>query len=206
MELPILRDIPESFTTARLRLRCPVPGDGAVVNAAVLESLDELKPWMPWAEIPPAVWETEANLRAARSHYIARTELRLLLFHRETGDLVGSSGLHALDWSIPKCEIGYWCRTQYAGQGYISEAVRGITRFAFTVLGAERVGLRCDARNERSRQVAERVGFVLEGRLRREERERDGFLSDTLIFSLLREEFAALQLPPITCEGAEANP
>jgi hypothetical protein len=46
---PILRDFPESFETERLLIRCPMPGDGAEVYAAVSESLDELRPWMPWA-------------------------------------------------------------------------------------------------------------------------------------------------------------
>jgi hypothetical protein len=44
---PILRDFPESFETERLGIRSPMPGDGEEVYAAVSESLDELKPWMP---------------------------------------------------------------------------------------------------------------------------------------------------------------
>ena len=49
MRPPILRDFPESFETERLLIRCPMPGDGAEVHAAVFESLDKLRPWMPWA-------------------------------------------------------------------------------------------------------------------------------------------------------------
>ena len=44
---PLLIDVPERIETDRLILRCPRPGDGAVVNAAVCESLDALRPFMP---------------------------------------------------------------------------------------------------------------------------------------------------------------
>ena len=68
----ILRDIPASFETERLTIRVPQPGDGAEVNAAVLESLDALRPWMPWAAgEPPTVEESEANLREALAKRIA---------------------------------------------------------------------------------------------------------------------------------------
>ena len=60
---------------------------------------------------------------------------------------------------------------------------------AFETLGANRVQIRCDARNERSRRVAEGSGFVFEGRHRRDALALDGTLRDTLYFSMLREEY-----------------
>ena len=55
----ILRDIPNSFESERLLLRSPRPGDGAMVNAAVLDSLAELRPWMVWAQQTPTVDDNE---------------------------------------------------------------------------------------------------------------------------------------------------
>lgn len=201
------RRIPEAFHTERLLIRCPREGDGAALNAAIRESIVELRPWMAWAQSEPAVEDTEENLRHAAADYRRREELRLLLFLRGGGELVGCSGLHAIDWSIPKLEIGYWCRTACTGHGYITEAVRGITRFAFDALGAQRVAIRCDRENERSRRVAERAGYHLEGLLRRDQRREDATLRDTLLFSLVREEFEALDLPPIsTSQPARTDP
>ena len=74
--------------------------------------------------------------------------------------MVGSSGLQGIDWEVPKFEIGYWCRTSFTGRGYITEAVRGITAFAFEALGARRVEIRCDSRNHPSVRVAQRAGFL----------------------------------------------
>jgi RimJ/RimL family protein N-acetyltransferase len=70
------------------------------------------------------------------------------------------------DWEVPKFEIGYWARTSQTGHGYITEAVNGVVRLAIDTLGANRLEIRCDTKNDRSAAVAKRVGFVLEGTLR----------------------------------------
>lgn len=186
----ILRDIPDSFDSERLTLRSPRPGDGATVNAAVLDSLHELRPWMVWAQQTPAVEDNERYAREAHIRFLKREDLSLLLFLKGTNTMVGSSGLHGINWAVPKFEIGYWVRTPYASQGYITEAVAAITAFAFTTLAAHRVEIRCDAKNERSAAVARRSGFTLEGTLCCEDRcSMTNELRDTLVFAKVRREF-----------------
>ena len=90
-----------------------------------------------------------------------------------------------MDWSIPKFEIGYWCRAGFQGCGYVTEAVQAVTEAAFRILKANRVEIRCDARNLRSRRVAERAGYHLDARLKNDVVARDGDLRTTLIFSRL---------------------
>lgn len=189
---PILRNVPVAFETERLLIRAPQPGEGAVINAAILESLEELKPWMPWVHPAPSIEDSESHSRLMHAKFIQREDLHLRLWCKRSGELVGSSGLHRINWEVPKFEIGYWCRTKFAGQGYITEAVRGITRLAFEVLDAQRVELRCDALNERSRRVIERCCFTPEGHLRHDTRGTDGTVRDSLIFSLTPHEFEPL--------------
>jgi RimJ/RimL family protein N-acetyltransferase len=191
----MLIDCPDRFETERLLLRSPLPGDGPELRAAIAESIDDLRPWMEWAERVPTPEEAEINVRQARCRFLERTDLRLHLYLKGTDTLVGCSGLHRIDWQVPRFEIGYWCRSGFTGQGYIIEAVRGVTRFAFATLGAERLEIRMDSRNERSRRVAERAGYRLEATLRRNERAVDGSLRDTLVFALLRSEWEAAQNP-----------
>ncbi len=181
---PILRDIPDSFETERLLIRVPRAGDGVALQAAVVESLPALRPWMPWAKEAPTVEQEEAVAREAYAKFLARTDMMLLLFHKATKTLVGGSGLHRIDWEVPSGEIGYWVRTQFAGQGYITEAVNGITAFAFDVLGARRVEIRCNEENTRSAAVARRAGFVLEGVLRNHRRHHlSNELNNTMVFA-----------------------
>jgi RimJ/RimL family protein N-acetyltransferase len=185
---PILFDFPDTFETERLIIRAPRPGDGAEVQAAVLESINELRPWMPWAQTPPTIEEAEISIRNAIAHFQTREDLRLNLYRKSDGLFVGGSGLHRIDWAVPRFEIGYWVRTSLQGQGYITEAVLGITDFAFNVLGAQRMEIRCDARNERSAAVARRAGYQLDACLRNNGRDVNGDLCDTLIFSKLPEK------------------
>jgi ribosomal-protein-serine acetyltransferase len=186
----ILRDFPEQFETERLTIRAPQAGDGAELNRAIRESWAELEAWMPWAQGEPrSEADSEARLREARARFLTRDDLWLLLFLKGTGTLVGSSGLHRINWNVPRVEIGYWVRTKYAGKGYITEAVNGITAFAFLELGAKRVEIRCDSENARSAQVARRCGFAHEATLRHDDRHHlTGALRDTLIFVRLMDD------------------
>jgi RimJ/RimL family protein N-acetyltransferase len=139
---------------------------------------------MPWAVDIPSIEEYEVIVRKGHHRFLAREDLWLLLFLKGTDTLVGGSGLHRIDWSVPKFEIGYWVRTHYARQGYITEAVKGITTFALQTLGAKRVEIRCDALNERSAAVPRRLGFTYEGTLIADERHHlTGDLRDTMIFA-----------------------
>jgi RimJ/RimL family protein N-acetyltransferase len=191
MRPPILKDFPESFETERLLIRCPMPGDGAKDYAAIVESVEELKPWMPWARQELSVEVQEENIRRARVAFLNRSDLRLLLFLKGTETLVGSSGLHRIDWSVPKFEIGYWIRTGFTMQGYATEAVRGIVAFAFEDLSAQRVEIRCASENRPSARVADRAGFRLEGELRSAEVDAQGNPRNVLVFSMIREEYEA---------------
>lgn len=66
---PLLLDFPESFESERLLIRAPLWGDGAAVNEAVRESVEELRPWMPWAQTVPTIEESELSIRRARVHF-----------------------------------------------------------------------------------------------------------------------------------------
>ena len=185
---PILLDFPDHLETERLLIRAPKPGDAPAIHAAINELMDNLRPWMPWADPHETVDELETFLRSMVARFITREELMLLLWRKSDGLFVGGSGLHRIDWSVPRFEIGYWVRASLEGQGYITEAVNGIAHFAFDTLQAERVEIRCDSRNQRSAAVAKRAGFSLDGTLRRDSRSPSGDLRDTLVFSKVRGE------------------
>lgn len=190
MKHPLLLDIPEEFETERLVIRAPRFGDGTPMNEAIRDSLPELQRWMEWAQTAPTVEESEEFSRHMRAQYLDRREFGMRLWLKGSETFVGSSGLHVRDWEVPAFEIGYWCRTRFAGQGYISEAVRAITRFGFETLGAERLVIRCDSLNTRSAAVARRCGFTLEGVMRSDSRAPgQGTLRDTMVFSMLKGEF-----------------
>jgi RimJ/RimL family protein N-acetyltransferase len=180
---PVLLDLPEALETERLILRPPRAGDGPAVNEAILETWDALHRWMPWAAERPSVDETEGHMRRGQASFIARTSLPMLMLERDSQAFVGGTGLPRMDWSVPRFEIGYWIRQRCEGQGYMTEAVTALTRFAFATLAAVRVEIHCSHRNLRSQRVAERCGFVLEGRLRNHGHDPGGLLRDEMIYA-----------------------
>lgn len=184
---PILRDFPSEFYTERLLVRMPMPGDGKVVFDAIEASLEELKPWMPFAHYNQTVEDVEANIREAHLKFLKREDLRMLVFHKGTWEFIASTGLHRINWDVPKFEIGYWIDSRHSGKGYMTETVQGLTDFAFDVLGAKRVEVRCDAFNKRSAAVAERLGFKLDAILKNDDVAVVGKeLRDTCIYSKTR--------------------
>lgn len=160
---PLLLDFPSEFYTQRLFIRMPMPGDGKVVHRAINASIKELRPWMSFVQTEQTERQMEANIRIAYIKFLKREDLRLLLFLKGTGEFIGSSGLHRIEWGVPKFEIGYWIHSQFSGKGYMTEAVEGIMGFAFNELKANRVEIRCDSKNVRSRAIPEKLGFKLEG-------------------------------------------
>ena len=187
---PLLIDVPRRLVTERTILRRPLAGDGPLLNAAVIASLDELRPWMPWAKDAPTQDESEAYCRRMHAAYDLREDLVLFAFERlddaAEGELIGAAGWHRMDWALRKFEIGYWCRTGHGRRGLVTEAVRALSRAAFDRLDARRVEIRMDALNERSQRVAERAGFTFEGLLRSDCLNVQGEPRDTRVYSRVR--------------------
>jgi RimJ/RimL family protein N-acetyltransferase len=187
---PLMIELPADLASARLLMRAPRAGDGAALNDAMAESLESLKPWMPWAQTLPSLEESELTCRQLALRFAQRTDLTLFMFERVAdgacGRLVGGTGLHRMDWNVPRFEIGYWCRPSLQGRGLVTEAVQTLTRFAFDTLRARRVEVRMSRANTKSRAVTERCGFTLEGVLRQDSLGIDGQPRDTVVYARVR--------------------
>ncbi|MBS0435608.1 MAG: GNAT family N-acetyltransferase [Proteobacteria bacterium] len=187
---PVLIEVPERIETERLILRCPRPGDGPTVNEAERETRAELRPWMPWAHTEKTLDDSEAYCRRMQARYLLREDLAMFIFERDVmgreGRFLGGTGLHRIDWSLRGFEIGYWRRTGCGAQGYVTEAVRALTRFAFDQLAARRVEIRTDDANSASWKLAERAGFTLEALLRGDSLTPFGEVRSTRVYARVR--------------------
>ncbi|MCV2357410.1 GNAT family N-acetyltransferase [Paucibacter sp. TC2R-5] len=184
---PILIEVPEVLETERLILCAPRPGIGPALAVAIAESLVQLSPWMSWAQQVPSFEDSEAVARRLCADFMARRDLTYQIYDRvaEGRRLLGGCGLHRLDWEVRRFEIGYWIRSSAQGQGFVSEAVMALTRLAFEQLQARRIEIRMDDVNLRSRAVAERCGFELEGILRRDSLTPAGEVRNTCVYARL---------------------
>lgn len=182
---PLLIEVPETLETERLLLAAPQPGIGPLMSVAIAESIGQLSPWMPWAQQVPSFEDSEAVVRRQRANFTLRTDLAYQIYDKAVAGrrLLGGTGLHGLDWGVRRFEIGYWIRASAQGHGYVSEAVRALTAMAFDHLRARRVEIRMDDTNRRSRAVAERCGFELEGILRNDSLTPAGEPRNTCVYA-----------------------
>ncbi len=179
--------IPEQIETERMMLRAAKADDGPDAFAAVLESVNELAPWMPWVHPEPKLDASVEFHQMAQSKWATREMLDSQWIDKTSGELIGKGGFHTINWEIPKFEIGYWVRTSMGGRGYCTEAVNALVAFSRQQLGAKRLEICSDPRNGKSRRVAERCGFGLEGILRRNMRDPTGGLRDSCMYAMVFE-------------------
>ncbi len=187
LQRALLLDIPETIETERMILRAAKSGDGPEAYEAVLESVNELKPWMPWVHPAPTLEGSIEFHANAQAKWYSREMLDFQWLDKTTGQLIGKGGFHTISWDVPKFEIGYWVRTSMVGNGYCTEAVNALVIFAKRELGARRLEICSDPRNLQSRKVAERCGFLLEGILRQNMRDPVGGLRDSCMYALTAE-------------------
>ncbi len=175
----------EELRGERVLVRPYRESDAQALFEAVAESRDHLRPWLPFADTHQSAEESRDWIIHQVANWLLREDFIVGIWEAATNRFLGGSGLHPQSWEIRYFEIGYWIRASASGRGYITEAVKLLTDYAFTALAAKRVEIRCDERNVRSAAIPQRLGFVREGRLRNRELAPDGTLRNMLIFSLI---------------------
>jgi RimJ/RimL family protein N-acetyltransferase len=180
---------PYRIVTERLVVRCWEPQDAPLLKEAIDASLEHLRPWMPWAAHEPQTLEEKVELlRGFRGKFDLGEDYVYGIFDAGETEVVGGTGLHRRVGD-EAFEIGYWVRASRAGEGLATEAAAALTRVAFEVSGVDRVEIRTDPVNERSRRVPEKLGFVEEATLRRRLREPEP--RDVVIYTVFRDGFAS---------------
>ncbi len=143
----------------QVSLRHWVPDDAPALARAVNESLDHLRPWMPWAAGEPrsASWRAELIREWERDRLGGGDEVLGIFVD---GAVAGGCGLHRRigDDGI---ELGYWVHVDFVRRGVATEVVRQLCERAFAQPDVARVEIHHDRANEASGAVARRSGFTL---------------------------------------------
>jgi len=144
-----------------LLLRPFQPGDSNALYCGVHESLKELQPWMSWAT------DTYTELTARDYIAIARARWEEGTFYAfavtRADELLGVCTLSSIHPIYHFCNLGYWVRTTYHGQGIAGRASKLVARFAFENLGLIRAEIVIAVGNAASLRVAEKIGAHDEG-------------------------------------------
>ena len=110
------------------------------------------------------------------------------------GRAIGSTRFGDIEPTHGRLEIGWtWLARSAQRTAANSEAKLLQLKYAFDELGASRVAFKTDARNEQAQRALERLGAVREGVLRSHMRLSDGFVRDTVYYSILAREWPAVR-------------
>jgi len=167
----------------RLELREYGPDDlGLAGEVAAAGEGEALPPGVPTNPDQLAQWFANGMHQVGRD-----SAVHLMMLDRASARIVGSIGVFHADWEIGSAEIGYGVRSDARSQGYATEALAAVARWALTEGGLQRAWLTANTDNLASIRVAEKAGFRREGTLRRAGLEDDG-LHDLALYSLLDDE------------------
>jgi RimJ/RimL family protein N-acetyltransferase len=139
--------------------------------ALVARNATRLALWEPWAGEPQSLsgirvylaWQAQAHASGAAVPLVIRRD----------GELVGSCSAR-IDKAEGTAEIGYWIDSAAEGTGTAYDSVSALVRHLEDRGDLGRIQARTAVHNHRSRALLSRLGFELEGVLRRSQRINGG--------------------------------
>jgi RimJ/RimL family protein N-acetyltransferase len=172
-------------------------------DRALLRPLAEndLEFLLPFALNEPDTWKYsyltaagEDNMRqyiddAIKARATGR-EYPFIVYDKKTGSYAGSTRFYDISPGYDSLQLGYtWYGENFRGTGLNKHCKFLLLQLAFETFNAERVEFRADARNERSIAAMKSIGCKPEGILRSNMPLWGGGRRDSIVLSILREEW-----------------
>ncbi|MFI5718081.1 GNAT family N-acetyltransferase [Nocardia sp. NPDC051750] len=158
------------------------PGDADGL-AAAHDDPDTLRYFPEGIESQPPSPETVAHALSSGRQVLVPVDLR-------DGRILGTTSLYNMDERHGRVTIGFtWYSRRVRGTVCNPETKLLLLDHIFGTLGAQRVEFTVDDRNIRSRDAVTALGAVQEGILRQHARRRDGSRRNTVVYSILADEW-----------------
>jgi RimJ/RimL family protein N-acetyltransferase len=162
--------------------------------------------WELWFTFVPSPDETDTYIADALKNQEAGVMLPWAVRDLETNTIVGSTRYHDIVPAIDRVEIGYTWYSRSRQRSHINTACKLLLlSHAFEDLGCKVVGLRTDNFNFASQNAIAALGAKKDGVIRHHAARRDGSARDTVIFSILAEEWPDVKRH-LTARLARHNP
>ncbi len=167
------------------------PRHAPMLYALVDENRGHLRRYLPWVDTTRSVNDSAMFIQGSLEQFARGVSVNVGLFTRN--QIVGVCGTHAIQWAHRRTELGYWLSSQWQGKGIMSRAVHALGSYCIGSLGLNRLELRAAVDNRRSRSIAERLGFKLEGTIRQAEWLYDHYV-DHALYGILATEWKSTLL------------
>ncbi len=117
-----------------------------------------------------------------------------VIIDKKTGNIAGCTRLSEISWKDERGQIGWtWIGSDFQGSGLNRDMKFLILSYGFETLGLNRIELKADERNHRSRQAILGIGATREGVLREHIKLHDGYTRNTVYYSILRSEWETIK-------------
>ncbi len=134
--------------------------------------------------------ELEKYIHSALKDMANGTAMVWAITDKTTGAIAGCTRLAEISMKDLRGQIGWtWIGTAFQGTGLNKAVKSAILTFGFDTLGLNRIELKADERNTQSRKAMLKMGAKEEGVLRQHMRTHDGYLRNTVFYSILKEEW-----------------
>lgn len=149
--------------------------------------------YIPWPA-PATAADMTRFVEAAKEVARTGTQFPLAIIDQHTGSPVGSTRYLDIQPQNRAREIGYtWLGVPWQRTRINTECKYLLLRHAFESLGCVRVQLKTDGRNQQSQRAIQRIGAVYEGCARHSRVMPDGFIRDTMYYSVLDSEWPGVK-------------
>ena len=146
--------------------------------------------WDLWYTAIPSPDEANAYVATALAGLRDGHMLPWVVREQRSGDVIGTTRYHDIVAAIDRVEIGYTFYSASWQRTHVNTACKLLLMsHAFETLGCRVVGLRTDRFNLRSQQAIARLGAKLDGILRHQGVRKDGSARDTVMYSVLVDEW-----------------
>jgi len=172
-------------------------------NVAYLRTLnsDDIENLIEFAENEPELYKYSSIPTTGRdnlTNYIdqalqkkdAKTEYPFIIFDKRTNEYAGTTRFYDIQPNQKTLQLGYtWYGGRFHGTGLNKHCKFLLLQYAFEALQVERVEFRADNENVRSIAAMKSIGCTVEGVMRNHIFRHDGTRRDTIVLSILRNEW-----------------
>jgi RimJ/RimL family protein N-acetyltransferase len=165
-------------------------------DAAYLSSYVKDEPTLWKFALTPitTVQEFEQYLATAVESRELKTAYPFIVFDKLQNKYIGSTRLYDIQLNNRSTQLGYtWYSEKTWGTGLNEHCKFLLLQFAFETIGFERVEFRADNRNKRSIAAMQKIGCTVEGILRNHLPTSDGTRRDSIVLSMLKEEWSTIK-------------
>ncbi len=156
-------------------------------EAALRQAVQDGELWKMQVTTAPAPDRVADYIQAALN-----TRIPFAVIDEATDKLVGTTSYYNITTDIARLDIGYTWYAQSVWRSRINTTCKFLLlQYAFETLGCAAVRWQTDILNTRSQAAIERLGAKKDGILRHDKFRKDGTVRDTVVYSMLADEWAA---------------